>query len=87
MSSVNASDIPEIQQFMGVFWTAIKKFYGVEMTDEYSAEVHEYLSEIIDKFPNPLCKELTLVFYKHISSEQMEMFREERRQYTNEQQT
>ncbi len=70
MASVNASDIPEIQQFMGVFWNTIKKFYGVEITEEYSAEVIDYLDTLHKQFPDPLCKELLLGLHRYIESEQ-----------------
>ncbi len=70
MASVKASDIPEIQQFMNPLWTAIKKFYGVEITDEYSAEVFDYLDELCEQFPHPLCKKLVLGLFGYISEEQ-----------------
>ena len=79
MSSVKASDIPEIQQFMNPLWSAIKKFYGVELTEEYSAEAMDYLDELIKQFPNPLCKELVLGLMRYIDSEQRRMQSEERR--------
>lgn len=70
MASVNASDIPEIQKFMNPLWTAIKKIYGVELTEEYSAGVIDYLDELCRQFPHPLCKELVLGLYRYIESEQ-----------------
>lgn len=79
MSSVKASDIPEIQQFMNPLWSAIKKFYGVELTEEYSAEAMDYLDELIKQFPHPLCKELVLGLMRYIDSEQRRMQSEERR--------
>ena len=79
MSSVKASDIPEIQQFMNPLWSAIKKFYGVELTEEYSAEAMDYLDELIKQFPHPLCKELVLGLMGYIDSEQRRMQSEERR--------
>lgn len=85
MASVNASDIPDIQQFMNPLWSSIKKFYGIELTDEYSAEVMDHLDELIEQFPHPLCKELTLALMKYINSEQRKMQEEERR-IRNEQQ-
>ena len=79
MSSVKASDIPEIQQFMNPLWSAIKKFYGVELTEEYSEEAMDYLDELIKQFPHPLCKELVLGLMRYIDSEQRRMQSEERR--------
>ena len=79
MSSVKASDIPEIQQFMNPLWSAIKKLYGVELTEEYSAEAMDYLDELIKQFPHPLCKELVLGLMRYIDSEQRRMQSEERR--------
>ena len=79
MSSVKASDIPEIQQFMNPLWSAIKKFYGVELTEEYSVEAMDYLDELIKQFPHPLCKELVLGLMRYIDSEQRRMQSEERR--------
>lgn len=70
MASVNASDIPEIQKFMNPLWTAIKKFYCVELTDEYSAEVMDYLDELCNQFPHSLCKELVLGLCRYIENEQ-----------------
>lgn len=78
MASVNASDIPEIQQFMNPLWTAIKKFYGVELTEEYSEELIDYLDELIKQFPHPLCKELTLAIMRYVESEQKNMRNAER---------
>lgn len=78
MASVNASDIPEIQQFMGVFWNTIKKFYGVEITEEYSAEVIDYLDELHKQFPDSLCKELILGLHRYIESEQRAQLAEKR---------
>lgn len=70
MASVNASDIPEIQKFMNPLWTAIKKFYDVEITDEYSAEVIDYLDALCEQFPHPLCKKLVLGLFEYIDEEQ-----------------
>lgn len=85
MASVNASDIPEIQQFMSVLWNAIKKFYGVELTDEYSAEMFDYLDQMCRDFPHPLCRKLTLALYDYIDDEQNRMQAELRKEAVNEQ--
>ena len=79
MASVNASDIPEIQQFMNPLWMAIKKFYGVELTEEYSEELIDYLDELIKRFPHPLCKELTIALMRYVESEQKNIRNAERR--------
>lgn len=73
MASVNASDIPEIQKFMNPLWSAIKKFYSVEITDDYSSEVIDYLDELVKQFPHPLCKELVLGLMKYIENEQIKL--------------
>ena len=85
MASVNASDIPEIQQFMGVFWNTIKKFYGVEITDEYSAEVTDCLDQMCRDFPHPLCRKLILSLHDYIGNEQNRMQAELRKETANEQ--
>lgn len=85
MASVNASDIPEIQQFMGVFWNTIKKFYGVEITDEYSAEVTDCLDQMCRDFSHPLCRKLILSLYDYIGNEQGRMQAELRKETANEQ--
>ena len=73
MASVNASDIPEIQKFMNPLLSAIKKFYSVEITDDYSSEVIDYLDELVKQFPHPLCKELVLGLMKYIENEQIKL--------------
>lgn len=70
MASVNASDIPEIQQFMNPLWTAIKKFYGVELTEEYSKEIYDYLNDLGNQYPHPLCRELIIGLMKYAEKEQ-----------------
>lgn len=85
MASVNASDIPEIQQFMGVFWNTIKKFYGIEITDEYSAEVTDCLDQMCREFQHPLCRKLILSLYDYIGNEQRRMQAELRKETANEQ--
>lgn len=79
MASVSASDIPEVQQFMGVYWNTIKKFYGVELTDKYFAEVYDYLNELGQQFPHRLCRKLTLAFAEYIDEEQRDMQQELKR--------
>lgn len=79
MASVNASDIPEIQKFMNPLWTAIKKFYDVEITDEYSAEVIDYLDALCEQFTHPLCKELILGLHRYIENEQRTQLASNRR--------
>lgn len=40
---VEAKDIPIIQRFMTEYWKAIKEFYSVEITDEYSKKASDKL--------------------------------------------
>ena len=46
MASVEAKDIPVMQQFMQPFWTFIKKFYEPEANDE--------IDQIISQLSNRL---------------------------------
>lgn len=43
---VEAKDIPIIQKFMTEYWKAIKEFYSVELTDEYSSKVYDACTEL-----------------------------------------
>lgn len=43
---VEARDIPIIQSFMTEYWKAIKEFYSVELTDEYSSKVYDTCTEL-----------------------------------------
>lgn len=43
---VEAKDIPVIQKFMTEYWKAIKGFYSVELTDEYSSKVYDTCTEL-----------------------------------------
>lgn len=48
---VEAKDIPIIQKFLTEYWKAIKEFYSVEITDEYSKQAFDkliWLGEISD---------------------------------------
>lgn len=40
---VEAKDIPTIQKFLTEYWKAIKEFYSVEITDEYSEQASDKL--------------------------------------------
>lgn len=40
---VEAKDIPIIQKFLTEYWKAIKEFYLVEITDEYSKQASDKL--------------------------------------------
>lgn len=40
---VEAKDIPIIQKFLTEYWKAIKEFYSVEITDEYSKQASDKL--------------------------------------------
>lgn len=40
---VEAKDIPIIQKFLTEYWKAIKEFYSVEITDEYSEKASDKL--------------------------------------------
>ena len=54
MASVEAKDIPVMQQFMQPFWTCIKKFYKTESNDEYWNELCAYIDELGKKFDHKL---------------------------------
>lgn len=41
---VEAKDIPIIQKFLTEYWKAIKEFYLVEITDEYSKQAYDKLA-------------------------------------------
>ena len=43
---VEAKDIPIIQKFMTEYWKAIKEFYSVDLTDEYSSKVYDTCTEL-----------------------------------------
>lgn len=43
---VEAKDIPVIQKFMTEYWKAIKEFYLVELTDEYSSKFYDACTEL-----------------------------------------
>ena len=64
---------------MNQLWMVIKKFYGVELTEEYSEELIDYLDELIKQFPHPLCKELSLALMRYAESEQKNIRNAERR--------
>lgn len=40
---VEAKDIPIIQKFLTEYWKAIKEYYSVEITDEYSKQASDKL--------------------------------------------
>lgn len=83
---VEAKDIPIIQKFLTEYWKAIKEFYSVEVTDEYSKQACdrlEELGELAGICPDLNDKEFILdcinSFCKLLDSKQKEM-----RKRTNE---
>lgn len=84
---VEAKDIPIIQKFITEYWKAIKEFYSVEVTDEYSKQACdrlEELGELAGICPDPNDKQFILdcitSFCRLLDSKQREM-----RRRTNEQ--
>lgn len=76
---VEAKDIPYIQKFMTEFWKAIKDFYSVELTDEYSKqatdrliELGEYAEMCPDNNDKQFIKNCLVAFNKLLDSKQRE---------------
>lgn len=74
---VEAKDIPYIQKFMTEFWKAIKEFYSVELTDEYSKqatdrliELREYAEMCPDNNDKQFIKNCLVAFNKLLDSKQ-----------------
>jgi hypothetical protein len=74
---VEAKDIPYIQKFMTEFWKAIKDFYSVELTDEYSKqatdrliELGEYAEMCPDNNDKQFIKNCLVAFNKLLDSKQ-----------------
>ena len=74
---VEAKDIPYIQKFMTEFWKAIKDFYSVELTDEYSKqatdrliELREYAETCPDNNDKQFIKDCLVAFNKLLDSKQ-----------------
>lgn len=74
---VEAKDIPYIQKFMTEFWKAIKDFYSVELTDEYSMqatdrliELGEYAEMCPDNNDKQFIKNCLVAFNKLLDSKQ-----------------
>lgn len=77
---VEAKDIPYIQKFMTEFWKAIKDFYSVELTDEYSKqatdrliELREYAEMCPDNNDKQFIKNCLVAFNKLLDSKQREV--------------
>lgn len=77
---VEAKDIPIIQKFLTEYWKAIKEFYSVELTDEYSSKVYDTcteLGELAGACPDESDKQFLLdnigAFYRLIDSRQGEL--------------
>ena len=76
---VEAKDIPYIQKFMTEFWKAIKDFYSVELTDEYSKqatdrliELGEYAEMCPDNNDKQFIRNCLVAFNKLLDSKQRE---------------
>ena len=74
---VEAKDIPYIQKFMTEFWKAIKDFYSVELTDEYSKQatdrlivLREYAEMCPDNNDKQFIKYCQVAFNKLFDSKQ-----------------
>lgn len=77
---VEAKDIPYIQKFMTEFWKAIKDFYSVELTDEYSKqatdrliELREYAEMCPGNNDKQFIKNCLVAFNKLLDSKQREL--------------
>lgn len=77
---VEARDIPIIQKFMTEYWKAIKEFYLVELTDEYSSKVYDTcteLGELAGACPDEIDKQFLLdnirAFHRLLNSKQRGM--------------
>lgn len=77
---VEAKDIPIIQRFMTEYWKAIKEFYSVELTEEYSSKVYDTcteLGELAETCPDENDKQFLLdnirAFHKLLNSKQRGM--------------
>lgn len=84
---VEAKDIPIIQKFLTEYWKAIKEFYSVEVTDEYSKQACDRLEELgelagicPDKHDKQFILDCVTAFCRLLHSKQKEM-----RERTNEQ--
>lgn len=73
MASVRKDDIPMMAMFIPKLWELIKKFYLVELTDEYSKAVYDRCMELMEIYPDPLAREFVLAFCKFIDSKQKEL--------------
>lgn len=77
---VEAKDIPIIQKFLTEYWKAIKEFYSVEITDEYSEKASDkliWLVEISDictnKYDKEFIQDCINALEKLLDSKQREM--------------
>lgn len=67
MASVEAKDIPVMQQFMGVFWNFIKQYYIPEDNDDYWNGLMEHSNVLAEKFPDELAQMLISTFDDYVT--------------------
>ena len=77
---VEAKDIPIIQRFMTEHWKAIKDFYSVELTDEYSKQAYECCEQLgelagicLDQNDKQFILDCITAFCRLLDSKQREM--------------
>lgn len=69
MASVKKKDIPVLGAFMTEFWEVIKKLYIPEDTDEYCMAVVESLTELSEKYPDPLARKLLTAYMEYLDEQ------------------
>lgn len=68
MASVKKSEIPEIAEFMTKFWNFIKKYWIVEESDEYWAQLIAEADEIAKRHPDEFCKGQILKYVDYLDA-------------------
>lgn len=69
MASVKKKDIPVLGAFMTEFWEIIKTFYLPEDTDEYCMLVVQTLTEMSEKYPDPLARKLLTAYMEYLDEQ------------------
>lgn len=60
MNPAKNSELPEQFRFCGDIWNFYKKYYHIENTDAYWGAMVEESTELHEKYPSRLCKEIIL---------------------------
>ena len=66
MSAVKNSDIQDIFQFMGEFWTVIKQLWVPEKTEEYAIQMLDTLDALGNKYPDRFCRMMLLAYFEYL---------------------